>query len=121
MAGTRLRGDRIVKLGRIAIAWIVVVLVVVAVDALFPPRSGSLDLVAVGEQAIFLTAILAAPFALLGRERTGYLVVALLAVTAIARYGPQWISFQPAASRACPWQRGTWRADPTAVRGSWPA
>lgn len=93
MAGSSVCGDRIVKVGRIAIAWIVIVLVIVAADALFPPRSGPLDLVAISEQAIFLTAIVAAPFALLSRMRGGWLVVALLAVTAIVRYGPLWISF----------------------------
>ena len=38
VASAGLRGDRIVRLGRIAIAWIVIVLAIVALNVLFPPR-----------------------------------------------------------------------------------
>jgi len=80
----------------------VVVLVVVAIDVVLPQRSGLLDALAVWEQLIFVTALVALPFALLGRERVGYVVVALLVVTALVRYGAQWVSLpasgQPALS-----------------------
>jgi vancomycin resistance protein VanJ len=71
----------------------VVVLVVVAIDVALPQRSGPIDGLAVWEQLVFLTALIAIPFALLGRERGGYVVVALLVATALLRYGPQWLSF----------------------------
>lgn len=100
MAGSRIRGDRIVKVGRVATAWIVLVLIAVAIDVGLPQRSGPLDLVEAWEQIFFLTAVLAVPLALLSRSRVGYAVVALLVVTALVRYGPQWVSFPPAGTPA---------------------
>ena len=52
-----------------------VVLVVVAINVLLPQRDGWQVLFAAMEQLVFLTAIVAAPFALLARSRVGYVVV----------------------------------------------
>ncbi len=92
MAGTRIRGDRIVKVGRVAVGWIGIVLVVVAINVLLPQRSGPIALLEAWEPLVVLTALLAAPFALLSRSRVGYAVVIVLVVVTLARYGPQWIS-----------------------------
>ena len=73
-----------------------IVLAAVALNVLLPQRSGPLDFLAAAEQLVFLTALIAAPFALLSRSRVAYVVVGVLVVTALARYGPQWVSFPPA-------------------------
>ena len=70
-----------------------VVLVLVAINVLLPQRDGWQVFFAAIEQLVFVTALVAAPIALLARSRAGYVVVALLVVTALARYGPQWVSF----------------------------
>lgn len=104
MAGQGIRGDRIIKIGRVAVGWIAVVLIVVAIDVIVPQRSGPIDLLEACEHIFVLSAMIAAPFAVLSRSRVGYALVIVLAVTAVARYGPQWISFpasgQPSLSVA---------------------
>ena len=85
----------VVLAGRVAIAWIVLVLAGVAVDVVLPPRNGLLDVLATFEQILFLTALVAAPFALLSRARVNYAVALVLVATALVRYGPQWVSLPP--------------------------
>ena len=72
-----------------------IVLVLVALDVLLPQRNGPLAFVTTGEQLLFVTALIALPFALLSHSRVGYAVIIVLVVTALVRYGPQWTSSPP--------------------------
>ena len=75
-------------LRRAARAWIVFVLALVAVQSLAPQRSGPLALTEVLEPLIVLTAIAAAPLALVRPDRLGLTVIGALVVAVLVRYGP---------------------------------
>lgn len=78
---------------QIAVAWIAVVIALLAIHVLAPQRSGVIALTEVFEPYILLTGLIAALFALKPRRRVAVLVVALLLVATLGRYGPVWISF----------------------------
>jgi vancomycin resistance protein VanJ len=71
-----------------AVAWIVIVLALTLIHVLAPQRSGFLALTQVLEPYIVLTAVVVAPAALIGRDWIGFVVVGMLAVAVVARYGP---------------------------------
>jgi len=79
----------------------VIVLLVVAVDALVPQRSGPIALTEAWEQIFVLTAFIAAvialPFVLFARSIVGFAVIGVLIAVSLARYGAQWISIPESA------------------------
>jgi endonuclease/exonuclease/phosphatase (EEP) superfamily protein YafD len=75
-------------MSKVGIAWIVLVLVLLGVHVLVPQRSGFLALTAVLEPYVVVTALIAAPFALIDRNRAGSVVVAVLVVIVLGRYVP---------------------------------
>lgn len=82
----------------LAIAWIVAVIVLVAIQALLPQRSGLVALTEVFEPYVVITAILAVPLALLRRTRVARLLVGVLLIVCLGRYLPGWVSIPAGGS-----------------------
>jgi endonuclease/exonuclease/phosphatase family metal-dependent hydrolase len=86
-------GTGMARLVRLASsAWIGIVLGLVAVHVAMPQRAGMLALTEVFEPYLVLSALLATPFALIGRTRVAIGLVLLISVFATTRYLPAWIS-----------------------------
>ena len=76
----------------VALAWVIVVLGLVAVHFIAPQRSGVLALTQVLEPYIVLTGLISAALLIRAPDRARAVAIVLVLVTA-GRYGPTWISF----------------------------
>ncbi|MEO6349808.1 MAG: endonuclease/exonuclease/phosphatase family protein [Candidatus Limnocylindrales bacterium] len=101
VAGARLRGDRLTRaLAAAAMAWLLVVLGLVAVHIFVPQRTGPIALTEIFEPYLLLTVLIAAPLAWRFRRPTGRpvgrLAVVALIIVAALRYVPAWVSLPSA-------------------------
>ena len=85
---------------RFALAWVAIVLILVAADALVPQRSGPLALVEILEPFLVLSGLLLAPICLTGRSRAGAAVVVVLIVAIALRDGPGLVTLPNSAIKA---------------------
>jgi endonuclease/exonuclease/phosphatase family metal-dependent hydrolase len=84
------------RLQTAALAWVAVVLALLAAHILLPQRSGLFALTEVLEPYIVLTGLVGCLLAFRSTHAPARPLVLLLLLVALIRYGPAWVSFPPA-------------------------
>jgi endonuclease/exonuclease/phosphatase family metal-dependent hydrolase len=91
----------------IAGAWILVVLALLAIHVFLPQRSGVIALTEVFEPYFVVSGLVAAAVALITRAGWAVVLVAVLVISSVARYGPTFVSL-PSSAGDQPLQVVTW-------------